>query len=258
MNAKWLKHALYESGMTQAELARQMKARGFAVDRAAVNKMLLEKATTRTKPRRMTPDEMLAISEITSQPLPAAFTTGTRLLSAGDHIDSEALAASLDADPDAPWKSAPPFEEAIAQVTGYIGGGSTGEVITLSAGEMETVEPVAAWWRVPREALSGFGFHGALPQHIVGWFMDGSSMEPTIQRTDVVFIDTRRIKPDPDGIFALDYGEGRTLKRIKLKHTDAGPRYLLLSDNSDRFPPLEYSVDEVKIIGRYLFRFTVY
>lgn len=258
MIAKWLKNALYQSGLSQAELARQMTARGFPVDRAAVNKMLLERATSKIKPRKVSGPELIAISDITGCPLPAGVMPGSKLLETSEHIDSETVAANLGVDVQAPWQHEPPFEEAIAQVTGHIGGGSTGEVITLSAGEMQTLEPVAAWWRVPQQALSGFGFQGALPRHIVGWFMDGSSMEPTIQRTDVVFIDTRRVKPDPDGIFAVDFGEGRTLKRIQTKKTDTGIRYVLKSDNANHFPPMEYDVDEVKIIGRYLFRFTVY
>ena len=176
----------------------------------------------------------------------------------GEHIDSQDIAASLDYDGDAPRQNQPPFAGAVAQITGRMGGGSTGEVITLSAGEMQTQEPVAAWWSVPSEALSGFGFRGVMPQHIVGWFMDGASMEPTIKRTDVVFIDTRRREIDPEGIFAVDYGEGRTLKRIRVLRTREGVRFELHSDNSALFAPQTYAPDEVTIFGRYLFRFTVF
>lgn len=176
----------------------------------------------------------------------------------GEHIDSEQVAASLDYDGGAPRQAEPPFEGAVAQITGRMGGGSTGEVVTLNVGEMQTIEPVAAWWSIPGEALAGFGFRGALPHHIVGWFMDGPSMEPTIQRTDVVFIDTRRREPDSEGIFAVDFGEGRTLKRIRILRTAEGAKFELHSDNAARFGPLVYAPEEVTIFGRYMFRFTVF
>lgn len=176
----------------------------------------------------------------------------------GGHIDSEAIAAALDNDERSIKQSEPPFEGAVAQITGQMGGGSTGEVITLHAGEMQTIEPVAAWWSIPSEALAGFGFRDILPRHIVGWFMDGASMEPTIQRTDVVFIDTRRRSPDPEGIFAVDYGEGRTLKRISVIRSSEGVKFEMRSDNAERFAPIVRAADEVTIFGRYLFRFTVF
>ncbi len=256
MIARWVRDAIEAAGISGAELARQMKARGFSVDRAAINKMMLEHATPRTKPRKVTASELIAISEITSFPLPLELKSGKSL--DAEHIDSEAIAASLDHDSDSIRQAEPPFEGAVAQITGHMGGGSTGEVVTMPAGDMQTIEPVAAWWKIPGEALTGFGFRDIMPAHIVGWFMDGASMEPTIQRTDVVFIDTRRRAPDPEGIFAVDYGEGRTLKRIRVLRTPEGVKFELRSDNSARFDPVTCAPDEVTIFGRYLFRFTVF
>lgn len=168
-----------------------------------------------------------------------------------EHIDSQDLAASLDHSATHPTRMEPPFEGAIAQISGRMGGGSTGEVVTIQAGEMQTVEPVAAWWGVPR------GFTGLAPDNIAGWPMEGDSMEPTIQRTDVVFIDTRRQSIEPDGIWAVDYGLGRTMKRIKVRKTEGGIRWVLMSDNP-RYPPEEYSPEEVTIFGRFLFRVTMF
>lgn len=169
----------------------------------------------------------------------------------GEHIDSQDIAARLDQDALNPRRTEPPFSGAIAQISGRMGGGSTGEVITIQAGEMQTIEPVAAWWGIPR------AFTGLPSEHIAGWLMEGDSMEPTIQRTDVVFIDTRRQRVEPDGIWAVDYGLGRTLKRIKVKRTDSGTRWVLMSDNP-RYEPEEYEPDEVTVFGRFLFRFTVF
>jgi transcriptional regulator with XRE-family HTH domain len=70
MFAKWIETALHRAGMTQAELGRRLSARlrdldnqPRSIDRAAVNKL--------TKGRRfLMADELLAIAEITGQPLP--------------------------------------------------------------------------------------------------------------------------------------------------------------------------------------------
>ncbi len=61
----WIREALKKSGLTQAELARQVSDRiGSKLDRAQVNK--LAKGT-----RTLLADEMLAIAEIAGHPLPA-------------------------------------------------------------------------------------------------------------------------------------------------------------------------------------------
>lgn len=148
-----------------------------------------------------------------------------------------------------------PFPDAIAQMLGNIGGGSTGAVITIDLGEMQTREPVGAWWRIPPMVLRGLARSD--PSRTVAFAMDGDSMEPTIQRTDIVFIDTGRQKVEPDGIWALDYGLGRTMKRVLVRKTKDGVRYVLKSDNGS-YPDEEYSPEEVTIFGRYIGRFSVF
>lgn len=65
MLSMWLREALEKSGLGQATLARELTARlGRSIDRAAVNKMV--KGT-----RKISADEMMAISEITAFPTPA-------------------------------------------------------------------------------------------------------------------------------------------------------------------------------------------
>jgi SOS-response transcriptional repressor LexA len=64
MLATWVRGALQHAGMSGAELARRLTERlGRSIDRAAVNKMILDK-------RRVSGDEMLAIEEITGFPAP--------------------------------------------------------------------------------------------------------------------------------------------------------------------------------------------
>lgn len=67
MMGEWVAKALQHGDMKQAELARLLTERlGRAIDRAAVNKMTLRDE----KARKVTADEMLAISEITGYALP--------------------------------------------------------------------------------------------------------------------------------------------------------------------------------------------
>jgi phage repressor protein C with HTH and peptisase S24 domain len=69
--AKWARDALENSGMGQAELARELTKRlRRNIDRAAVNKMLILKPKKGQKARYISVDEMLAIEEITGFPAP--------------------------------------------------------------------------------------------------------------------------------------------------------------------------------------------
>lgn len=148
-----------------------------------------------------------------------------------------------------------PFPDALPQMVGRIGGGSTGAVITIDVGEMQTREEVGEWWRIPPVVLRGLARSDVA--RTVGFAMDGDSMEPTIQRTDIVFIDTGRQKIEPDGIWALDYGLGRTLKRVSAERVDGEIRYVLKSDNK-AYPDQSFSPEEVTIFGRYVGRFSVF
>lgn len=148
-----------------------------------------------------------------------------------------------------------PFQEAIPQMVGRIGGGSTGAVITIDIGEMQAREEVGEWWRIPPSILRGLA--RADIRSTVGFAMDGDSMEPTIQRTDIVFIDTNRQKIEPDGIWAVDYGLGRTLKRVLVERGDGQVRYVLKSDNK-AYPDQAFDPEEVTVFGRYVGRFSVF
>jgi transcriptional regulator with XRE-family HTH domain len=148
-----------------------------------------------------------------------------------------------------------PFPDALPLMSGRMGGGSTGAVITYDVGEMQAREEVSGWWHVPGTVLRGLA--RAEPSRTVSFLMGGDSMEPTIKRTDVVFIDTNRQTIEPDGIWALDYGLGRTLKRVAVEREDGHVRYVLKSDN-EMYPDQAFSPDEVTIFGRYIGRFSVF
>lgn len=70
--AKWVAEALEKSGLSQAELARQLERQlGRSIDRAAVNKMCLTRLKPGQKRRKVAADEMLAIEQITGHAAPA-------------------------------------------------------------------------------------------------------------------------------------------------------------------------------------------
>jgi transcriptional regulator with XRE-family HTH domain len=156
-----------------------------------------------------------------------------------------------------------PFPDALPQMAGRIGGGSTGVVITINAGEMHAREEVGDWWRIPPTVMRGLA--RADVGKTVAFVMDGDSMEPTIQRTDIVFVDTSRQKIEPDGIWAVDYGLGRTLKRVAVERTEGQGggqgggqvRYVLKSDNM-MYPDQSFAPEEVTVFGRYVGRFSVF
>ncbi len=82
MLADWLRKALEHSGISQAELSRQLTERlGRSIDRAAVNKMLIGDDKGK-KGRKIAGDEMIAIAEITGYPAPETKLEGGITLSA--------------------------------------------------------------------------------------------------------------------------------------------------------------------------------
>lgn len=76
MLAPWVKAALEHADMSGAELARHLTEQlGRSIDRAAVQKMQMVEGTSKTKPRAVAADEMIAISQITGYPLPVGMSS---------------------------------------------------------------------------------------------------------------------------------------------------------------------------------------
>ncbi|MDB5603541.1 MAG: putative phage repressor [Bradyrhizobium sp.] len=180
---------------------------------------------------------------------PKRLPLGRRVVPIGEEFEPDVDASGIVTDQHRP------FPDALPQMIGRIGGGSTGAVITIDVGEMQSREEVGEWWRIPPAVLRGLARSDVAST--VGFAMDGDSMEPTIQRTDIVFVDTKRRDIEPDGIWALDYGLGRTLKRVMVQRIDGNTRYILKSDNP-AYPDQQYDPGEVTIFGRYVGRFSVF
>jgi phage repressor protein C with HTH and peptisase S24 domain len=219
----------------QAELARLLTEElGSPYDRSKVQKMCVGK-------RAVSAAEAVAISAISGIPSPQAGRPAARR-----------MPLSEDGDP-IQTVSEKPSPHAIAQTAGRIGGGSTSQPVTIEVAG-HTREVVDGWWQIPAAVLQMA--HSRAP-NVVAFRMDGDSMEPIIQRTDIVFIDTTRRELEPDGVWAVDYGLGRTMKRVLVRRSKDQVRYILKSDN-ETYPEEEYSPEEVTIIGRYIGRFSVF
>ena len=77
----------------------------------------------------------------------------------------------------------------------------------------------------------------------------GDSMEPTLAKGSTVFIDTTHIYPNPEDIYACDYGDGLVIKRLKL--VPRSDKIMVISDNRAQYgEPDELLREDVRVYGR--------
>jgi hypothetical protein len=153
---------------------------------------------------------------------------------------------------------APP--DAILQIDTSLGmgGGGLTHISELLAedGTSYGAEGIADWWVLPRDYVRGT-FH--VPTRRVRCFRShGDSMEPTVKRGDIVFIDIGHRIPTPPGVYVLsDPFGGLVLKRLEIiSPPGVEPIRLLEISDNPRHPQHERTVDEIHIAGRYLGRLT--
>jgi len=77
----------------------------------------------------------------------------------------------------------------------------------------------------------------------------GDSMEPTLSDDDIVMLDMSKTSLGYEGLFVIRIYDVLHVKR--LSHSRPG-HVMVISDNRDRYPPREYSVDEVEVVGKVL------
>ena len=82
---------------------------------------------------------------------------------------------------------------------------------------------------------------------VYAWEVRGDSMEPTLMGGSVVFVDTKQDTLPPDDLYAINYGDGLMVKRLKL--IPRSDRVAVISDN-DRYGTDELLRQEVHIWGR--------
>ncbi len=146
--------------------------------------------------------------------------------------------------------------------------GAPEEISSIEQG----AKPQGPWVDVPRFSLGASAGPGALPaeERPIGAFrfssrwlrgqgldpaslsaiaVAGDSMEPTLRDGDEILVD-RRVLPLRDGIHILLVDDTLLVKRVG---TGRPGRLLLISDNP-AYSPIELSADEVRVLGRVVWK----
>lgn len=126
-----------------------------------------------------------------------------------------------------------------------MGGGGMIEVSVDAAGAPVDPDQIRGYWEFPDYMLRRFGDL----RNIYAWEVRGDSMEPTLMGGGVVFVDISQTKLPPDDIYAINYGDGLMVKRLKLI-----PRSELVSviSDNDRYGSDDLIRDDVKVWGRVI------
>lgn len=128
-------------------------------------------------------------------------------------------------------------------IFGGMGGGGMLEVLTDGNGAFIDEDQLRGYWSFPEYMVAAF----RNLKHIYAWEVRGDSMEPTLAGGSVVFVDMSQDKLPPDDIYAIDYGDGLMVKRLKLM--PRSDRVQVISDN-DRYGADELLREDVRVYGR--------
>ena len=131
---------------------------------------------------------------------------------------------------------------ALLEIRGGMGPGSTLAIERNEAGDIYP-EQIGGFWSFPDVVKAGWRHMSS----VYAMPVTGDSMEPTLKAGSYVFIDTTYTGPSPEDIYALDYGDGLVIKRLKLvPRTD---RIRVISDN-ERYGSDELKREDVRVYGR--------
>lgn len=134
-------------------------------------------------------------------------------------------------------------------IFGGMGPGGELDVYTdANSGALIDPEQIRGYWSLPDYMVRGLG---AL-KHIYAWEVRGDSMEPTLPGGSVVFVDTSQNTPPPEDIYAINYGDGLMVKRLKL--IPRSDRVAVISDN-ERYGTDDLLREDVHIWGRVVGHF---
>jgi phage repressor protein C with HTH and peptisase S24 domain len=102
---------------------------------------------------------------------------------------------------------------------------------------------VNGFWSFPPAVKAGWR---NMPQ-VYSIPVEGDSMEPTLTSGSYVFVDMTHTVPQPEDIYACDYGDGLTIKRLQLvPRTD---KIKVMADN-DRYEDYVLRREDVRVYGR--------
>ncbi|WP_127524657.1 S24 family peptidase [Mesorhizobium sp. Z1-4] len=130
-------------------------------------------------------------------------------------------------------------------IFGGLGGGGALAIVQGNDGLPLDPDDLRGYWTFPEYLVRAFGSLSG----IYAWEVRGDSMEPTLAGGSVVFVDTRQNKLPPNDIYAIDYGDGLMVKRLKL--VPRSDLVSVISDN-DRYAPDNLPRDDVQVFGRVI------
>jgi phage repressor protein C with HTH and peptisase S24 domain len=87
------------------------------------------------------------------------------------------------------------------------------------------------------------------PRNLTIISVKGDSMEPTLSDDDIVMLDMSKTSLSYEGLFVIRVYDVLHVKR--LSHSRPG-YVMVISDNSALYPAREYSLEDVKVVGKVL------
>lgn len=221
---KRIRYARTLKGLTQGQVAAT-----FGIDR--VNVTQWEGDTTKPEIDKL--PELAALLETTVEWLLEA-----KGPPPGPAIPEGRSPAAKPIQPDSPTIQIPDLE-----IFGSLGPGASLDVYVAEDGDILDPEQIRGYWSLPEYMLVSLG----KLKNIYAWEVRGDSMEPTLPGGSVVFVDTSQRDPRSGDIFAINYGDGLMVKRLKLvPRTD---KVSVISDN-ERYGADELLREDVHIWGR--------
>lgn len=127
-------------------------------------------------------------------------------------------------------------------IRGGLGLGSVEGVETNNDGQLYA-DHVSGFWSFPPAVKAGWR---NMPQ-VYSIPVEGDSMEPTLTSGSYVFVDMTHTVPTPEDIYACDYGDGLTIKRLQL--IPRTNKIRVMADNS-RYDSYELLRADVRVYGR--------
>eukprot|EP01034_Spumella_vulgaris_P019097 gene19097-24406_t len=122
-----------------------------------------------------------------------------------------------------------PPEGDVENLTIQSGAGGGGSLSVEYREDGTLIDPAMTdgFWSFPDSIKTGW----RNLEHIKAMPVTGDSMEPTLSKGSTVFVDTTHLHPSPEDIYALDYGDGLVVKRLKL--VPRSDKILVISDNRE-------------------------
>ncbi|MCD1645286.1 XRE family transcriptional regulator [Aurantimonas coralicida] len=128
------------------------------------------------------------------------------------------------------------------QIHAGMGPGGLLSVTKNEAGEVYS-DQADGFWSFPDAVKAGWRH---MPK-VYSMPVTGDSMEPTLPSGSFVFVDTSHNVPSPEDIYAIDFGDGLMIKRVKL--IPKSDKVLIISDN-ERYGADELLREDVHVYGR--------